>query len=243
MPTLNVIVPAYNEEDNIAETVKALQELRDKIPMAYRIIVVNDRSEDKTQEIVEQLLATYKNLILVNRKGNHGLGRCINRGLEELKEGYVVIVMADLADDIEDIPRMLQVLDKGYDLVCGSRYTRGGDANHDLKIKGILSFLLGRCLHWFTGLPTVDATNAYKMYRTHILEQVGILRSDNYASGMEVTMKAYVHGFRVTEIPTIWRDRSFGSSHFRIFKAAPEYLKWTTWGFFKIWLSRLGIKP
>ena len=241
MNTLNVIVPAYNEEDNIEETVNALQEIRDQIDIPYRIIIVNDRSTDNTRKIVEKLVTRFDNVTLVNRNGNHGLGRCINRGFEELQDGFVVIVMADLADDIQDIPRMLRVLLGGYDLVCGSRYTRGGSANHDLKLKGLLSFMLGRTLRFATGLPTVDATNAFKMYRTDLLDRVGILRSDNYASGMEITIKAYANGYRVTEIPTIWRDRSFGSSHFRIFKAAPEYLTWFFWCVWRVWSRRLGI--
>ena len=218
---------------------RASQKRKPQISIGYKIIVVNDLSTDQTRAIVERLTRQYDNVTLVNRKGNHGLGRCITRGFEELDDGYVVIVMADLADDVSDIPKMAAELDKGFDLVCGSRYKKGGSANHHLKLKGFLSRLLGRALRILTGIPIHDPTNAFKMYRTGLLDKIGILRSDNYASGLEVLVKAYCLGYKVTEIPTVWKDRSFGSSHFRILKVAPEYIHWTLWAIFKTWRYRL----
>jgi dolichol-phosphate mannosyltransferase len=230
---LNIIVPAYNEELNISETIHTIHEIQSRVKIPHKLIVVNDNSTDRTREVVQGLMAKYDNLVLINRRGNHGLGRCLNRAYEEVEEGVIVAVMADLADDINDIPRMLEKIKEGYDLVSASRYVPGGSGEHENRFKHFLSALLGRTLQILIGLPTNDSTNAYKMYRADILNKIGILRSDNYTTGLELTVKAYLKGLKIAEIPTVWQDRSEGISHFKIFKVAPEYVKWFLWA---IWM-------
>ena len=226
---INIIVPAYNEELNIRETLRTIHEIQSRVHLPHKLIVVNDNSTDRTREIVQNLQKKYDNLILINRRGNHGLGRCLNRAYEEVEKGVVVAVMADLADDVGDIPRMLDKIKEGYDLVSASRYIPGGRGKHQSGIKHFLSRLLGKALQIMIGLPTNDATNAYKMYRFEILDDIGILKSDNYTTGLELTVKAYLKGYKIAEIPTVWRDRSRGSSHFKILKVAPEYIRWFVW--------------
>jgi len=236
---INIIVPAYNEELNIRETIRTIHEIQSRIKLPHKLIVVNDNSTDRTPEIVQNLQKKYDNLILINRRGNHGLGRCLNRAYEEVEEGVVVAIMADLADDVGDIPRMLEKIKEGYDLVSASRYIPGGEGEHANGFKHFLSRLMGKSLQILIGLPTNDATNAYKMYRFNILDRIGILKSDNYTTGLELTVKAYVNGFKIAEIPTVWKDRTEGSSHFRILKVAPEYIRWFLWA---VWQRIKGRK-
>nr|HPJ71647.1 glycosyltransferase [bacterium] len=226
---LNIIVPAFNEEEGIAETIRVIRTIQERVPTPYKLIVVNDNSSDRTRERVESVLKGSSNLVLINRRGNHGLGRCLNRAYEEVESGVVVAVMADLSDDVEDIPAMLEKIKEGYDLVSASRYIPGGEGEHFDRFKHLLSRLLGKTLQIVIGLPTNDATNAYKMYRASILDEIGILRSDNYTTGLELTVKAHLHGFKIAEIPTRWKDRTSGQSHFRICKVAPEYIRWFLW--------------
>jgi len=226
---LNIIVPAYNEELNISQTIGTIREIQDRVEIPHKLIVVNDNSTDRTEEIVRRLQEESDDLVLVNRRGNHGLGRCINRGYEEVEGGVIVVVMADLADDVAAIPAMLEKIKKGYDLVSASRYVPGGEGEHRDRVKHFLSRLLGAALKLLIGLPTNDATNAYKMYRADILDRIGILKSDNYTTGMELTVKAYLEGFRIAEVPTVWQDRTEGKSHFKLFKVGPEYCRWFLW--------------
>jgi len=239
MKTLNIIVPAYNEEDNIDSTIKELVSIQPEIAINYKIIVINDNSHDNTQHIVEKVIQDHTNVVLINRKGNHGLGRCISRGFEEVIDGYVCVVMADLADDIADIPIMLSKLEQGADLVSASRYLKGGKAGHHNKLKGALSRLLGFALKICTGMPTCDATNAFKMYRSSLINEIGYLKSDNYTSGLEVLVKAYCNDSKIEEIPTKWNDRNFGSSSFKIIRVAPEYIYWFLWTIYNVWKYRL----
>lgn len=226
---LNIIVPAYNEELNISQTIRTIREIQDRVKLPHKLIVVNDNSTDRTAEIVRGLQKGDDDLVLVNRRGNHGLGRCINRGYEEVEGGVIVVVMADLSDDVAAIPAMLEKIKEGYDLVSASRYIPGGEGDHHDRMKHFLSRLLGEALKLLIGLPTNDATNAYKLYRADILGRVGILKSDNYTTGLELTVKAYLAGFRITEVPTVWKDRTEGKSHFRIFQVGGEYCRWFLW--------------
>ncbi len=230
---LNIIVPAYNEEQNISETIRTIQEIQNRVDIPHKLIVINDNSTDRTGDIVENLLKTSPNLVLVNRRGNHGLGRCLNRAYEEVEGGVIVAMMADLSDDVNDIPRMLEKIKEGYDLVSASRYIPGGSGEHIDRWKHFLSRMLGRVIQVLIGLPTNDATNAYKMYRSEVLDKIGILKSDNYTTGLELTVKTYLMGLKIAEIPTTWQDRNRGSSHFRILKVAPEYLKWFFWAIWR----------
>jgi len=232
---LNIIVPAFNEEQNISETIRTIEEIQSLVTIPHKLIVVNDNSTDRTREVVETLKGKYDNLVLINRRGNHGLGRCLDRAYEEVEGGAVVAVMADLADDVNDIPRLLAKLREGYDLVSASRYVPRGSGEHGNRLKHFLSRLLGKTLQLLIGLPTNDATNAYKMYRADILDKIGILKSDNYTTGLEITVKAFIHGLRIAEIPTVWKDRSQGQSHFRIARVAPEYVRWFLWAVWKGW--------
>ncbi len=234
---LNIIVPAYNEELNITETIATIHAIQEQVKLPHKLIVVNDNSTDRTREVVQELLGKYDNLVLINRRGNHGLGRCLNRAYEEVDGGVIVAVMADLADDVKDIPRLLDKIKEGHDLVSASRYVPGGSGEHEDRFKHFLSRLLGRALQVLVGLPTNDATNAYKMYRAEILDRIGILKSDNYTTGLELTVKANLKGFKIAEIPTVWRDRTEGKSHFKVLKVAPEYIRWFCWA---VWMRLKG---
>ena len=240
MTILNVIIPAYNEEQNIEAAIRAVESISTSlINKELRLIVVNDASTDKTREIVEKLFKEFSNISLINRTGERGLGHAIKSGFQEIKEGYAVIVMADLADDVKDIPKMAELIDQGNDFICGSRYMKGGYASHHIRVKGGLSKLMGFCFKIFTGIPTWDSTNAFKMYRSEIIKKIGTLKSGNYTTGLEILIKVYVNQYKVVEIPTVWQDRNHGVSHFKILKVAPEYIYWFLYGIFRIWMTRI----
>jgi len=228
MSSLTIIVPAYNEEDCIARVIDEIETL----DLKFQLIVVNDSSTDGTDAKIKEKIKQYNNIMLINRKGRRGVGRCLNRAFEEVSSGYVTVVMADLADDINDIPKMIEKIEEGYDVVCGSRYITGGHGRHKNRFKGFLSWLLGTTLQKIIKIPTSDATNAFKMYRASLLDDITPLMSDTFTTGLEITVRAYRKGYKVSEIPTIWKDRSFGSSNFKILRVAPEYIYWFFWALF-----------
>lgn len=109
------------------------------------------------------------------------------------------------------------------------------------RLKSLTSRLAGRSLRLLTGIPTADVTSAFKMYRRELLRNIAIKSDGGFEVSMEITVKAFLQGYRITEVPTTWRDRSGGESKFRMWKWLPKYLRWYA---FALWeIARGGRKP
>jgi hypothetical protein len=126
---------------------------------------------------------------------------------------------------------MLELVEQGADVVCGSRYMKGGRQIGGPLLKGLLSRAAGVSLHYLAGLPTRDATNSFKMYRTKFLQGLRFESSGGFEIGMEAVVKAYVCGGRVAELPSTWTDRVAGESRFRLWNWLPNYLRWYFYAF------------
>jgi len=137
-------------------------------------------------------------------------------------------VMGDLCDDIRTIKLMLEKINQGYDIVCGCRYASGGKRLGGSKFKGALSRLGGWTLNLILGIPTHDIANAFKMYRRKVIESI-FIESTGFEISMEIPLKGYYAGFKITEVPTTWRERSKGKSNFKVFKLLPSYLRLYLW--------------
>ncbi len=222
---LSIVIPVFNEEEFIGKLLVALKKCY--IPIEYEIIIVDDNSEDCTRDIVLYECKQDRKILLISRKGSHGLGKSLKEGFKISKGDIIVTLMGDLSDNVNDIQIMLRkICCEGYDFVCASRYTKGSHTKHSNILKGFLSKFLGKIIHLFIKIPTVDSTNAYKMFRKDILKSVGVLESNHYTLGFELLLKAYKKGFEITEIPTIWYDRQEGKSHFMFLRDGFQYLRW-----------------
>jgi dolichol-phosphate mannosyltransferase len=226
---LSIIIPAFNEEDNIRDIIDSV-EYSVKIP--HELIVVNDHSQDQTRSIVEGLSKKYANIKLVDNLLDKGFANAIKTGINNVSCEVVVQVMADLCDDLSTIQIMFEKINSGYDIVCGSRYIKGGLRMGGSKIKGFFSCFVGRSIFYLLGIPTHDIANAFKMYKKKVVDSVSI-QSSGFEISMEIPLKAYYFGFKITEVPTLWRERSRGKSSFRIFRLSRNYLKWYLWAILK----------
>ncbi|MCX5703352.1 MAG: glycosyltransferase family 2 protein [Candidatus Omnitrophica bacterium] len=222
---LSIIIPAHNEQDNIADVIKRVEQSLD-IP--YELIVVNDHSVDETRNIVEALSRQNGNIKLVENELDKGFANAIKTGLNNAQGDAVVPIMADLCDDLGTVKKMFDKINQGYDIVCGSRYMKGGLRIGGSKAKGFFSSFAGHSLHYLLGLPTHDIANAFKMYRKKAIDSIEI-KSRGFEISMEMALKAYFLGFKMTEVPTVWRERTKGKSSFRILKLTPSYFKLYLW--------------
>jgi len=134
--------------------------------------------------------------------------------------------MADVSDGFSKVDEMVRRAEEGADVVCASRYMRGGKQVGGPKFKGFLSRMAGLTLNWFTGLPTHDPTNNFKLYSRRFLDTVTIESTAGFELALELTVKATLAGRRVAEVPTTWRDRTAGQSNFKLRKWLPHYLHW-----------------
>lgn len=221
-PRLNIVIPVYNEGENICRTLDAIAA---RVSTPHRIVIVYDFDGDNTLPVVRARQGAGLNLALL-KNPQPGVVGAIKAGLAAAEEEYVLVTMADMSDDYGDVDAMCGLLDQGYDLVCGSRYMRGGRQLGGPWFKKLLSRLAGVTLHLVAGVPTRDATNSFKLYRRSMLAAIPIESAGGFEIGMELVVKAHALGFKVTEIPTCWTDRSAGASRFRIVRWAPHYLRW-----------------
>jgi len=226
---LSVIVPAYNEEDNITDVINKIEEA---LEIPHELVVVNDHSIDTTAQLVTGFARQYNNIRLVENKLPRGFANALKTGFSNAATDIAVPVMADLCDDLSTIKEMLQKINEGYDIACGCRYIKGGARLGGSKLKGFFSSFVGRSLCFLLGLPTHDIANAFKMYRKNVIDSIDI-KSKGFEISMEIPLKAYYLGFKMTEVPTVWKERTKGKSNFRMLKLLPNYLKLYLWAIFK----------
>jgi glycosyltransferase involved in cell wall biosynthesis len=226
---ISIIVPAHNEQDNIAEVIERIER---SLGLEHELVVVNDHSLDHTVELVEMLSKRYNNIKLIHNKSPKGFANALKTGFNNVSTDIVIPVMADLCDDLDTVPKMLDKINKGYDIVCGSRYIKGGARLGGSRLKGFLSFWAGRSLSLLLGLPMHDIANAFKMYRKEVIDNIDI-QSQAFEISMEIPLKAYYLGFKITEIPTVWSERTRGQSSFRVLKLLSPYIKLYIWAIFK----------
>ncbi len=222
---LSIVIPAHNEEENIGQVI---EQVEGRIKFPFELIVVNDHSADRTAEIVMGLAKKFNNIILVENKLAPGFANAVKTGLVSVKTEVVVPVMGDLCDDLVTVPLMLGKIKEGFDVVCGSRYIKGGARIGGSKVKGFFSFFVGKTMSIFTGISTCDIANAFKMYRKEVIDSMDI-ESTGFEISMEMALKAYFKGFKITEVPTVWREREKGKSSFKMFNLTPNYSRWYLW--------------
>ena len=226
---LTIIIPVYNERENFP---RLWEVLRSSVRASFRLLVVYDFDDDNTVPIVRRWIeAGERRLQLIKNTIRPGVVGAIQTGFREVSRGPVLVVMADLADDLAQVDRMLQLYHQGYQVVAGSRYMRGGKVLGGPLLKRTLSRWAGLTLFWLGRLPTHDATNAFKLYDADMLKRIKIESRGGFEINLELTVKAFLNGYRIAEIPTIWRDRTRGQSRFRLWAWLPRYLKWYLYAF------------
>ncbi|MFH0790745.1 MAG: glycosyltransferase family 2 protein [Candidatus Omnitrophota bacterium] len=226
---LSIVVPAHNEEENILDVITRIEK---SVSIPHELLIVNDHSTDQTKKLLDELLTKYNNIRTIENKRGKGFANALKTGFANIKGDVVIPVMADLCDDLLVIEKLFSKIEQGYDVACASRYSRGGARQGGSKLKGFLSSFAGRSLHYLLGIPTSDIANAFKMYRKKVLDSMVIV-SKSFEISMEIPLKAYYLGFKITEIPTVWNERKKGKSSFRVFKLLPNYLKLYIWAVYK----------
>lgn len=224
---LSVVCPVYDEGRNIGSLVGRLER---EIQVPMELIVVYDKDSDDTLPALAKLQPKFPVRTVKNHFGRGALN-AIKTGFEVATGEATLVVMADLSDDLSAVAKMDALIREGYDVVCGSRYMKGGRQIGGPFLKGLLSRTAGLTLHWLAGVPTRDATNSFKMYRTSFLKTLQFESTGGFEIGMEAVVKAYVSGGRVAEVPSTWTDRVAGQSRFRLWKWMPNYLRWYLYAF------------
>jgi dolichol-phosphate mannosyltransferase len=208
-----LVLPTYNEAENIERFVAAVGE---KLPADARILIVDDNSPDGTGQIADRLAAADERIAVLHRPGKEGLGPAYIAGFRRaLAEGAGLILEmdADFSHDPAYLPRLLEAC-RNADLAIGSRYVPGGGVSDWGALRQAISRGGSAYARLVLGVKVRDMTAGFKCFRREVLEAIDLdsLQAHGYAFQVEMTYRAIQHGFKVVEVPIVFRDRQAGSS-------------------------------
>jgi dolichol-phosphate mannosyltransferase len=209
-----VVVPTYNERDNLPKMVERLLALPDGV----EILVVDDGSPDGTGKWVEETSAVEPRLHLLSRTAKNGLGRAYVAGFEwALSHGYDLVIQmdADFSHSPEDVPKLIAgIRDSGADLAIGSRYAGGIRVINWPLNRLVLSVGASYYVKWITGMPVWDPTGGFKCWRRATLGSIDLpsVKSNGYGFQIEMNHRTWIRGLRIVEVPIIFADRVEGTS-------------------------------
>ena len=240
---LSVVIPAYNEEESIAETIDQIEEALRKINIPHELLVVNDNSKDNTLQILEQLASKYPSLHYVTNIGPNGFGYAVRYGLERFTGDCVAVMMADLSDSPNDLIRYYNTMVEGnYDCVFGSRFIKGGKVIDYPWLKKIINRIANFIIRVFMGIRYNDTTNAFKLYKREVIEGVKPILSPHFNLTIELPLKAIIRGFTYTVVPNSWTNRKYGVSKLKIKEMGSRYFFILMYCFIEKYFSRGDFK-
>jgi dolichol-phosphate mannosyltransferase len=236
---LSVVIPAHNEEACIESTVRALEARLRAEAIPHEILVVNDNSSDTTEAILDRLERELPTLRHVNNVPPHGFGFAVRRGLEIFSGDAVAVYMADASDRPEDLVRFFQTMEaRDVDCVFGSRFCRGAHVIDYPWPKLVLNRGANLFIRLLFGMAYNDVTNAFKLYRRHVIEGLGPLLSHHFNLTVELPLKSIVRGYSYAVVPNDWINRKAGISKLQIKEMGSRYLFIVLYCLIEKWLSR-----
>lgn len=208
-----VIIPTYNEIENIRHIIEAVLEL----PECFHLLIVDDNSPDGTAVVVEELLPKYPVLHLLKREGKNGLGTAYVDGFKwalERKYPYIFEMDADFSHNPVDLSRLLASCKEHGGMTIGSRYVTGVNVVNWPLNRVLLSYGASIYVRWITRMPVKDTTAGFVCYAREVLESIDLdkIRFVGYAFQIEMKYRVYVKQFPITEVPIIFTDRTRGES-------------------------------
>jgi dolichol-phosphate mannosyltransferase len=211
-PGTLVIIPTYNERDNLPQVVERLTSL----PVAVDMLVVDDSSPDGTGELADQMAKANTRVHVLHRQSKEGLGRAYCAGFQwalEHEFEFVFEMDGDLSHNPADIPAFLEAA-QNADLVLGSRYSNGIRVINWPLNRLMLSLMAAKYVRVITGMPFTDPTGGFKCFRRRTLQSLDLenVRSNGYSFQIEMTHKVWRQGLRVAEVPIVFTDRFQGRS-------------------------------
>ena len=229
-----IIVPTYNERDNLPQLIKRLMSQ----PVVLDVLVVDDNSPDGTGELADQIAATNPNVHVMHRPHKSGLGRAYIDGfLWALGRDYEFVfeMDADFSHNPSDIPRFLEAAKSGdCDLVLGSRYKDGIRVINWPLNRLLLSIGAARYVRLITGMQISDPTGGFKCFRRRALAALELqtVRSNGYSFQIELTHRIWRRGGRIAEVPIIFTDRFQGTS-----KMSKDIVREALWMVWSLWIQ------
>ena len=213
-PSIVIIIPTYCEEENIETLIHKIQ----KLHLDKTILVIDDSSPDKTQQIVKALNKEYHNIILLSRPKKLGLGTAITAGFRYVlklnpQPDYIITMDSDFSHNPSDIPRLVESAENGNELVIGSRYVSGGKMNNWSMKRQLISRFANIIASLVIGKTMKDYTSGFRCYSTKYVKiALNFLHSSTFEIQIETIRQAKLNRFKISEIPITFEERVYGNS-------------------------------
>jgi len=235
---LSVVIPAYNEEETVAETVEGIVAALSREQIEHEVIVVDDSSSDGTAAAVAGIAEQHPQVRCLPSPFRNGFGFAVRAGLDAFEGDAVAIVMADGSDSPEDLVVYQRQLEAGYECVFGSRFVQGARVIDYPRSK----LIMNRIVNW--GIRVLfrhgynDTTNAFKAYRREVIENLRPFLSNHFNLTVELPLKAVVRGYSYSIVPISWTNRKAGVSKLSLNEMGSRYLFIVLYVFLEHHLSR-----
>jgi dolichol-phosphate mannosyltransferase len=235
---LSVVIPAYNEEGSIVETVESIVPALTGEGIEHEIVVVDDSSTDGTAAAVARLASRYPQVRCLPSPYPNGFGFAVRAGLEDFAGDAVAIVMADGSDSPADLVSYHRLLEEGYECAFGSRFVHGSQVTDYPRSKLIMNRIVNFGIRVLFRHGYNDTTNAFKAYRREVIENVQPFLSHHFNLTVELPLKAVVRGYSYGIVPISWTNRTSGTSKLRLNEMGSRYLFIVLYVFLEHHLSR-----
>ena len=235
---LSVVIPAYNEEGTVRETLASIVGTLGAEQIEHEVIVVDDSSTDSTAAVVERVAAEHPQVRCLPSPYRNGFGFAVRAGLEAFEGDAVAIVMADGSDSPRDLVAYQRLLEEGYECAFGSRFMPGSEVIDYPRSK----LIMNRIVNW--GIRVLfrhgynDTTNAFKAYRREVIDNIKPLLSHHFNLTVELPLKAVVRGYSYGTVPISWTNRTSGTSKLKLNEMGSRYLFIVLYVFLEHHLSR-----
>ena len=235
MEKLDIIIPVYNEDENI---IKLLKLLESEVVSSFRVLICYDSESDKTLKHLKDL-NIIKNEILLIKNPKQGPNSAIIEGIKSSRAKIILVYMADDFENIKLINRMVDLIEEGNDLVIPSRFIPGGKMLGAVKSKEIVTRVGSHLVYYLARIPVKDCTNAFKMFSSNTVEKVKLNSTMGFTFALELVAKSYFLNLKIAEIPSIWIETKHRKSNFKMLKWIPYYIYWLLYSMLRNYMLKI----
>lgn len=236
MKELDIIIPVYNEGENI---ISVLNSLKQHVKTPFRVLICYDNEDDNTLPSLNDAKNIGIEILTVRNRGV-GAHSAVTTGFSYSNASAVIVFPADDTYNAGIIDQMYEKFREGNDIVAASRFANGGCLEGCPFPKSFLVRAASFSLHFFARIPIKDASNGFRLFSRKLIDTVQIESTIGFTYSIELLMKCHRLGWGIAEVPALWYERTKGRSRFRLMKWLPHYLRWYIYGFATTYL---GVSP
>ena len=221
---LSIIIPTFQEEKSIYNTLEIINKKLIQEKIQFEILVIDDNSNDKTEKVVSDFSKVYSNIYFYLNNSAKGFGNSIVKGIENSNGKYIVIMMADLSDSIDDLLNYYNIILNNNELDCvfGDRWSENSVKNYPY-LKKVINRIGNRILKILFKTNYSDFTNSFKLYTKKSLKEISPIISNHFSITVELPLKMITRGYKFHVVPNTWENREHGVSKMRIWNSILTY--------------------